>query len=113
MSFYKSHRQEPHFSNVKEGKKVIEVRLRKGKYAEVKAGDIFEVQRPDESESFRVKVVGTTYYNSFKKMAENENFKEIIPEAKDVSDVVKACREFYSEEQEKEFGVVALRVKVL
>lgn len=112
MAFYKNHRQEPYYTYVEEGKKVIEVRLRKGKYAEVKAGDTIEVQKADESESFEVKVIDVQYYKSFKEMAGKENFKEIIPDAKDINDVVAACRKFYTEEQEKEYGVVAVRVNV-
>ncbi len=113
MTTWKNHRQEPYFTFVKEGKKTVEGRLAKGKYAEIKAGDHIIVQTEDETDSFEVIVTGTSRYDSFQEMLVGEGLEKVLPDAIDIEDGVLKYRKFYSEDKEKEYGVVAIRVKLI
>lgn len=112
MKVYHNHRVEPYFTYVRKGKKNIEVRLRKGKYAEILAGDEIIVQTPDESGSFSVDVVAIRNYASLRELFTSEDLSKVLPNAKDVDDAIALTRKFYAEEDENKYGVVALEVKL-
>ena len=45
---YKSHRVEPYFGFIKDGIKIIEGRIKKGLYCELKAGDEIQIFNNEE-----------------------------------------------------------------
>lgn len=108
---YRNHRKEPYFTFVKNGQKTIEGRLRKGKYAKIQSGDIIEVNNEDETEKIDVLVKRVAYYRSIKEMLTSEPLKRILPNVNTIDQGINAYREFYSPEQEKEFGMVAIEVE--
>ncbi|MFH0846092.1 MAG: ASCH domain-containing protein [Patescibacteria group bacterium] len=110
---YKSHRAEPYFGFIKDGVKTVEGRLQKGLYKELKIGDEIQVCNNEETESVRVEILDLRKYSSFQEMLEKESFKKILPDIISVEEGVGIYRKFYTEEQEKEFGVVAIEVKLL
>lgn len=111
-NIYKNHRAEPYFTFVREGKKTVEGRLVKGKYAEIKTGDSINIHTNDEADNFWVNVVGVRKYQTFRELLEQEGAKKVLPNAKDVEDGVSIYREFYSEADEQKYGVVAIEVEV-
>ena len=110
---YSNHRSEPYFTYVKNGQKTVEGRLFKGLYTEVKTGDHIEIQTENEKESFVVEVVGVNQHESFKELLEKESLKKVLPNAETIEEGIEIYRQFYTEEQEKEYGVVGIEVRVL
>lgn len=98
--------QEPYRFLVLTGKKTIEGRLNKGKFAAIKIGDIFEVK----PELIRFRVIGKNNYPSFKDMLANEGLKNVVPDKKNMVEALKVYRKYFSKEQEKKFGVVAFKL---
>ena len=109
---YKSHRAEPYFGFVKDGTKTIEGRINKNLYKELKSGDEILVFNNDETNSVQVQVKDIRTYSSFLEMLEKENFKKILPDTNSASEGVKIYKRFYTPEQEKQFGVIAIKISV-
>jgi ASC-1-like (ASCH) protein len=113
MEIWKNHRKEPYYTFVKNGQKTVEGRLVKGKYAKMSLGDQIIVQTEDESGSFDVKIIGLNRYQSFRDMLEAEGIKNVLPNLDTVEEGILEYYKFYTKEQEKEFGVLAIKVKKL
>jgi len=108
---YANHRKEPYFTFVKNGKKTIEGRLKKENYDLVKAGDQIIIWNERETESLKVRVKRVCAYKSFEQMLENEELKKVLPEVKTINEGLAVYRKFYTEEQERKFGVLAIEVE--
>jgi len=99
--------QESYKTFILKGIKTVEGRLNKGKFAIIKIGDILEI----ESEDAIFEVVGKNIYSNFREMLEKEGIKNAIPDKDNINDAVDVYRKFFTKEQEKKFGVVAIKIK--
>lgn len=99
--------QEPYYSLILNGKKNVEGRLNKGKFAQIEVGDILIIG--EEKNEFIV--IDKKFYSSFQEMIESEKIENVIPDKKTISEAVNVYYQFYTPEQEKEFGVVAIKIK--
>jgi len=107
---YKNHRTEPYFSYVRDGQKTIEGRLYKKLYKELTVGDSIHVYNYNETESFLINVVGLRMYHSFRELLTHEVLSRVLPNTPTISDGVAIYEQFYTPEQQNEFGVVAIEV---
>ncbi|MFH0905296.1 MAG: ASCH domain-containing protein [bacterium] len=107
---FSNHRAEPHFTFVKNGQKTIEGRLKKGEYANLKTGDHIVVQNDDETDSVEVIVKDVRPYPTLLEMLSREKLNEILPDIKNIDQAMQAYRQFYTPEQEAEFGVIAIEI---
>jgi len=107
---YHNHRTEPYFTFVKNGQKTIEVRVAKDKYKDINIDDQFIVHNDDETDSIEVKIIGIRKYPSIKDLLEHEDLYKILPNAKSIDEGIEIYKKFYTEEQQKEFGVVAIEI---
>ncbi len=96
--------QEPYKTFIIKGKKTVEGRLNKGKFSKIKEGDILNL------DSVKLKVLNKNTYTSFKKMIEEEGIKNVTPDKKNIKEAVNVYYKFYTQEQEKNFGVVAIKI---
>lgn len=110
---YHNHRAEPYFTFLKNGQKTIEGRIRRGKYAAIRPGDEIVVYNNEETDSVEVIVKKVTTYLSFEEMLTKEPLSKLLPDAKTVDEGIGVYRKFYTAEEEKEFGVVAIEVERL
>ncbi|MFA6436749.1 MAG: ASCH domain-containing protein [Candidatus Paceibacterota bacterium] len=108
---YHNHRTEPYFTFVKNGQKTIEGRIRKGKYQFIKPGDRIIVYNNQETESVEVFVKRVQAYISIKEMLEKEPIKKILPDVETIEQGLEKYKQFYTDEQQKKFGVVAIEVE--
>lgn len=108
---YHNHRAEPYFTFVKNGQKTIEGRIKKGWYRFVKPGDHIIVYNEEETDSVEVLVKGVRTYSSIREMLERESFKKLLPDVETIARGVEVYKRFYTDEQQREFGVVAIEVE--
>lgn len=108
---YRNHRKEPYFTFLKNGQKTIEGRLRKGKYTKIQPGDILEVNDENETEKIEVLVKRVSYYRSIKEMLTSEPLKKLLPDVDTIDQGINVYREFYSPEEEQQFGMVVIEVE--
>ena len=107
---YHNHRAEPYFTFVKNGLKTIEGRIYKGYYRLLKPQDHIVIYNEEESDSVEVVVKAVRKYLSIREMLRSEPLEKLLPDAKNPEEGEKIYRKFYTFEQEKEFGVVAIEI---
>lgn len=112
---YEMRLNEKSFKAIKSGKKTIEVRLFDDKRSLINVGDrITFFKRPDEVESFEVTIIGLSIFNSFEdlfKAIDKQKFG--VEEGDTLEDQIESMRKFYPIEEEKEFGVVGIHLKLI
>lgn len=99
------------------GDKTVEGRLGKPKFIKIRVGDEISLRediwkdgaivgsKPDRAV---IKVKQLLYFESFEEMFSAVDFKSVIPLANSVEEAIAVYRQFYSEEDEFEYGVVAI-----
>lgn len=97
------------FERIKNGTKTIEFRLYDEKRKKVKIGDKIEFSKlPDLQEKILVDVLDIYRDETFEKL-----FKKIFTDKNEIARKTKSMYQFYSKEQEKQYGVVGIRIKLL
>ena len=97
---YSKHLSEPWFSMISIGLKTVEGRLNKGRFKDMEVGDIIEWHNEDFKErKFLTKIIGKNEYKTFEEYL--------------VSEGLSVYFKYFSKEKESEFGVVAIKIKVI
>lgn len=113
MSFTK-HLSEPWFSLIMLGLKTCEGRLCKGDFAEMNKGDRITFENSDlYKRSFVVKITSIHKYDSFETYLKKEGLDKCLPTIDSIENGLMVYRKYYSEVDEKKYGIVAIRVKVI
>ena len=105
------------------GRKTIEGRLCKGKFAEYSAGDevILRRDRRDENGDLqdglvpevRVRIVAARRYASFLEMITAEGFRRVIPSAASSTEAADVYNRYYSVSDQERYGVLAIEVQYI
>jgi len=98
--------QEPYYSLILQGKKTVEGRLNKDKFATIRVGDILEL----EPEKIKFVIDEKNIYKNFRVMLKKEGIVNVVPDKNSIDEAVAVYYKFYTKEQEKEFGVVAIKI---
>lgn len=99
--------KEPYYSLILKKEKNVEGRLNKGKFAEIKKGDFLILGKK------KLKVLEKIIYKSFQEMIENEGVENVIPDKKTVNEAVEVYYSFYTQKDEKKFGVCAIKFEIV
>lgn len=106
--------QSKYFDKIKSGEKIYEIRLNDEKRKIIDAGDTIIFSRePDLKEKITTIVQDLVYFASFEEMAQTLPTKKIGFDNLDTKSIVDIYHTFYSQENEKKYGVVAIKVKTL
>ena len=101
--------KESPFERIKNGTKTIEFRLYDEKRRKVKIGDEIEFSKlPDLQEKLLVEVLNIYRAETFKDL-----FEKIYIDKDEIERKTKSMYQFYSKEQEKEYGVVGIKIALL
>jgi ASC-1-like (ASCH) protein len=101
--------QEPYLGYLKDGTKTIEGRLNKGKFKEIKVGDILEIS----GNTKQFNVTGKRNYKTFLEMVTAEGFEKVIPDKTNETDAANVYYKFFTKDQENEFGVLAIEIELV
>jgi ASC-1-like (ASCH) protein len=100
------------FDKIKEGKKIIEVRLYDEKRREIKIGDVIEFKRePEQVETVKADVIGLLNYKTFADLA--SDFPASYFGHSDTEDLLKSIYAFYTKEQEEKYTVLGIKIKLI
>lgn len=103
---------EEYFSAIKEGKKIVEVRLNDEKRRKIKVGDTIEfIKVPNREETISVRVIGLRTYQTFKEMYEDIPFKDFDCDGWTLEEMVDGTYETYTREQERQWGTLAISIQ--
>lgn len=103
--------QDPWFSFIKKGIKSVEGRLNKGKFQDMKAGDI--VTWSNRGQYIDTYITDIVEYETFKEMLQEETLGATLPGVERIEEGVKTYHQFYNAEKEKEHGVLAIKIKLI
>ena len=111
---YNEHVSEPWFSLISLGLKTVEGRKNKGKFKEMKIGDIIQWNNNDFKErKILTKIIGKAEYKTFEEYLTTEGLNNCLPGMPTLEHGLSVYFKYFTKEEETEFGVVAIRLKLL
>lgn len=121
MTIWESGRESGLLDDIIDGRKKIEGRLNKGKFADYQVGDIVKLRRDirdehgvlhdGEADQARVEITAIRAYATFFDMVRAEGFRRVIPSASTPEAAADEYNRFYSAEDQARYGVLAIEIK--
>ena len=121
MAHWESGRESALLDDIIAGRKTIEGRLNKGKFAEYRVGDTVSLRRDirDSSGILRdgepgaalVQVIAIRHYPDFLSMVTAEGFTKVIPRAQTAQEAADEYDRYYLTEDQARYGVLAIEVR--
>lgn len=103
-----------YFYLVAVGDKKYEVRTNDIRRKVMKIGDYIKMlKEPEKDEFLMLEIVNKIEYPTFTDLYDSLPKKDVGFEGRTTEDIVQELRRFYTEEQEREIGVVAIEVAVI
>jgi ASC-1-like (ASCH) protein len=117
---YTENVSEPWFSLILLGLKTVEGRKNKGKFKDMKVGDIVEWTNDNfMPRTVLTKITGKAEYPTFREYLETEGLEKCLPGMEKLG-IDKGLEyglgvyfKYYTKEDEKEFGVIAIRMTLI
>lgn len=123
MAEWTSGRESGLLDDIIAGRKTIEGRLNKGKFADYQIGDIIKLRRDirdkqgvlhdGEPDRARVEVVAIRRYATFLDMVLAEGFQRVIPSAPTAEVAADEYNKFYSSADQAKYGVLAIEIALV
>lgn len=103
-----------YYDKIKNGDKVIELRLNDQKRQLMRIGDIIRFGlEPDREEFVEAKIIGLIKYRDFSSLLNDIPLNLLGFEDKSKEEVLAIYNEIYSSRDEKRFGVVGIRIELI
>ena len=101
--------KESPFERIKDGTKTVEFRLFDEKRQLIKIGDQIEFSKlPDLEEKILVDVIDLYRDDTFEHL-----FRKLIDDEEEIARKTKAMYNFYSPEEEKQYGVLGIKIELV
>jgi len=123
MNIWESGRESHLLDSIIAGDKTIEGRLNRDKFAQYQVGDQVWLRRDHRDKDGKlqdgephvalVEITGIRHYNTSLEMTCSEDYKKIIPYADSAKSAADEYNKYYSEADQKEYGVLAIEFKLL
>jgi ASC-1-like (ASCH) protein len=121
MNIWRSGRESGLLDDIIAGRKTIEGRLDKDKFAEYNVGDHALLRRDHrddkgilqdgEPDQVRVEIVAIRRYATFLAMVQGEGFRHVIPSAPTAKAAAAEYDKYYSASDQARYGVLAIEIK--
>lgn len=98
-------------NNIISGKKLIEGRLNKGLFKNLKVNELITLSC--KSKSCKVKIINIIKCNNFNDLLSNYNLNDILPDARNIAEGLEIYNKIYTIEKEYKFGVLGLYIEVI
>lgn len=114
LNMYEEHLSEPWFSLMSVGLKTIEGRKNKGRFKEMKIGDIIRWHNDDFGyRTFDTQIINKYEFNTFQEYLEQLGLNNCLPGINDLGLGLNVYYKYYTKEDEQKYGVVAIELKLL
>lgn len=114
---YKKHISEPWFSLIAVGSKTVEGRLYQDDWTQMKEGDYIDWYNLDLTpfidREIRTIIVSKSIYPCFQSYLYNEGLEKTLPSISSIDDGLKIYHIYYTPQDEKKYGVIALKLKIV
>jgi ASC-1-like (ASCH) protein len=121
MNTWESGRESSLLDAILDGRKTIEGRLNKGKFAEYAVGDTVSLRRDirgadgvlrdGQPGAATVEIIAIRQYSDFLSMVTAEGFEKVIPSARNPRQAADEYDKFYSREDQARYGVLAIEIR--
>lgn len=99
------------FNLVNNNIKDIEIRINDEKRRKLKVGDIITLKNRDNNDNINVKITNLEYFSSFNECIDNYDLKRLYNDKISKKEFFNLLYKFYTKEEEKKYGVVAIIFK--
>ena len=123
MSIWQSGLESGLLDEIIAGRKTIEGRLNKGKFAEYTIGDVIELRRDHRGEDgvlrdgepnqARAEIIGIRRYGSFREMVRAEGYRRVVPDAVSADTAAALYDTYYTAADQARYGVLAIEIRLL
>lgn len=123
MKTWESGRESGLLDDIIAGRKTIEGRLNKGKFAEYKVGDRVSLRRDvrgtdgvlrdGEPAAALVQITAIRQYKDFLTLVIEEGFRNVIPSAGSPQQAAAEYNKYYSKQDQEQYGVLAIEIRPL
>lgn len=104
--------QPRYFNYINNGTKRIELRLYDEKTQQITIGDTILFQKePELITTMKAKVIGLLRYNSFEELFNDFNIEIMADISMTKQELLDALNGFYTSEQQKQYGVLGIRIE--
>lgn len=122
MKVYQAGRESALLTDIRSGKKNVEIRLHRDKFAQYSPGDLVKIREdvyqagavvasyPDQ---LTVRIEQVDDYPTFREALEAVGFKNVFPRVDSLDEALEACYRFYTAEDEAKFGVLAIFITLV
>ncbi len=105
---------EPWFTLISLGLKTVEGRKNKGRFKEMQVGEVIEWTNNDfNPRSVLTRITKKTEYKTFKEYLESEGLNKCLPGISNMEDGLSVYFKYFTKEDEKNFGVVAIKLELI
>jgi ASC-1-like (ASCH) protein len=105
---------EPWFTLISLGLKTVEGRKNKGKFKYMQIGEIIEWTNDNfKPRSVLTKIIKKTEYNTFEEYLETEGLDKCLPGMTNMENGLSVYFKYFTKEDEKEFGVIAIGLELI
>lgn len=123
MTIWESGRESKLLDDIIAGRKTVEGRLKRGKFAQYCVGDIIKLRRDirdqdgvlcdGELDQARVKIVVIREYPNFLSLCQAEGYRRVIPHAASVVEAADEYNKYYSTNEQVDCGVLAVEIRTV
>ena len=114
MMVHKMKLQPKYFDYIKYGTKRIELRLYDEKRKNIQLDDeIIFLKEPEQTESIKTKVVALLRYKSFADLLDDFDISVLADNSLNKEELLKILQDFYSIEEQLEFGVLGIKIEIV
>lgn len=120
MTIWESGRESKLLDDIIAGRKTVEGRLKRGKFAEYRVGDMIKLRRDirgddgvlrdGEPGQARVKIIAIREYPDFLSLCRAEGYERVIPHAASAEAAADEYNKYYTAEEQAEYGVLAIEI---
>lgn len=105
--------KQPWLGLIRDGKKTIEGRLNRGIFSKLRIGDKVLWLNKHSGEKVLTKIVSLNRYDTFREMISDNGIENILPGIDSIEEGVNVYGRYYSDEDQRENGVIALGIEVI
>ena len=111
---YIEHLSEPWFSLISLGLKTVEGRKNKGKFKEMKVGDIIQWTNDDfDNRTVLTKITKKVEYDTFADYLNNEGLEKCLPGMPSLEHGLSVYFKYFTKEDETKYGVIAIHLELI
>lgn len=120
MTIWESGRESKLLDDIIAGRKTIEGRLNRGKFAKYQVGDTVRLRRDvrnsggaledGQSDAARVTVTAIRHYDNFLDLVTAEGYQRVIPSAISSQAAADEYNKYYTQADQQRYGVLAIEI---